>query len=78
MFHVRCLQPGGLTFALVIQALRLQGYTAVTVQAGRGATRLGQGKRTVAGLEYDVYDYKPSLQADMLAADLVISHAGAR
>ncbi len=50
--------------------MRGLGYTGVTVQIGRGAFVPAQGS------EVNWYRYKPSLQEDMMNADLIISHGG--
>ena len=56
-----------------------QGFSRLIVQYGRGAYRPSRGK----GLEHssslvvESYDFKPTLDDDLDAADLIISHAGA-
>ncbi len=54
------------------------GFRRVVVQAGKSLFLAGDfgALSAAAGLEGAVYDYKPSLAADIAAADLVISHAG--
>lgn len=41
------------------------------------ARSLDVASLAMEGITITLYDFQPSLQADMAAADLVISHAGA-
>mmetsp|Transcript_16906 Transcript_16906/g.69026 ORF Transcript_16906/g.69026 Transcript_16906/m.69026 type:complete len:165 (-) Transcript_16906:2336-2830(-) len=59
----------------VQKALRGIGVNELTVQYGRGRYRMTTGRGNVLNVE--AYDFKPSLHDDMIAADLIISHAGA-
>lgn len=69
----------------VLDALLAKGYTALVVQCGKFAHPLseftqeedGLWRRTMAGVEVEIWRYKPSLADEFAAADLVISHAGA-
>jgi beta-1,4-N-acetylglucosaminyltransferase len=65
-----------------------QGFTTLTIQYGRGVepkidrSKYGDGKSPPASsllspLTIQVYDFLPSLQEDMIKADLILSHAGA-
>lgn len=67
-----------------------QGFTTLTIQYGRGTepkvdrSRYGDGlsqslpsSSPLSPLKIQVYDFRPSLDADMEKADLVLSHAGA-
>ncbi|ACO62081.1 glycosyltransferase family 1 protein [Micromonas commoda] len=51
-------------------ALRGNGYGSVVIQRGKGTRELP------TPLEVRVFDFAPSLADEMLAADLVVSHAG--
>jgi beta-1,4-N-acetylglucosaminyltransferase len=58
--------------ALAIVASK--GFTHVILQHGKGkAPRLPDN----CPVHVEYYDFKPSLREDMLAADLIVSHAGA-
>ena len=70
----------------VIKNLRAKGYTHLVVQCGRYSAsdvyelqndKEGQSWEFVRDdIQIEVWRYKPSLQQDFEAADLVISHAG--
>ncbi|KAI0035042.1 glycosyltransferase family 28 C-terminal domain-containing protein [Vararia minispora EC-137] len=64
----------------VLDVLRDNGYTDVVIQCGSmGFQRLpGNGATSFEsrGCNIQVYRFKPSLEQDYDAADLVISHAG--
>ena len=62
----------------VVATLRACGFTSVAVQFGRGEAS-GRIRNLVsgAGLEVSMFAFKPSLEAEMHASDLVITHAGA-
>ena len=51
-----------------LRAVRRAGYDSIVAQIGRG---------TYVPTTIDYYRFKPSLDDDFAAADLVISHAGA-
>jgi beta-1,4-N-acetylglucosaminyltransferase len=54
--------------------MKANGYSAITIQYGKG------DKPTIPAdcpITVNQYDFRPSLEADMKAADLIISHAGA-
>jgi beta-1,4-N-acetylglucosaminyltransferase len=51
------------------------GYTRLIIQYGKGQPPLLHAIKTKIKLE--CFDFKPSLQEDMLRADLIVSHAGA-
>lgn len=58
-----------------IQWLTNNGFTRLIVQYGKGVPpRLPAPSEQLA---VETYDFKPSLDADMKAADLIICHAGA-
>eukprot|EP00039_Didymoeca_costata_P011113 m.153306 g.153306 ORF g.153306 m.153306 type:complete len:167 (-) comp15064_c0_seq10:1852-2352(-) len=58
-----------------IRALKKKGYNRVRVQVGRGEARPSFDR--LDGVEIEWYDFKPSLERDILNAALVIGHAGA-
>jgi beta-1,4-N-acetylglucosaminyltransferase len=62
----------------VVATLRARGFTSVAVQFGRGEAS-GRVRNLVSrpGLEVSMFAFKPSLEAEMRASDLVITHAGA-
>ena len=60
-----------------LAVIRQLGYTRLVVQVGRGVNAEPPAADVPAGLTVEVYDFKPSLAADVAAADLVVSHAGA-
>lgn len=47
------------------------------IQIGRGTKEPEYLKKLSGGIRLEVYRFKPSLAADMAAADLIITHAGA-
>ncbi len=69
----------------ILKTLNSQGYQRVVMQVGDGKHQDEHikelGDRPVTfykeGVEIRAYCYTPSLRDDLLAADLVISHAGA-
>lgn len=62
-----------------LQTLKSCGYEQLTIQFGRGlynpSNAVNEGK--LLGIKVDVYRFKPTLDEDILSADLVISHCGA-
>lgn len=68
----------------VIEALRREGYTKLVVQAGN--SEIDQDKTPgirsedwvgrIHGLSVAIWKFKPSLEGEYRAADLVIGHAG--
>lgn len=50
------------------------GVHRLVIQHGRGILRAAS---RIEGLRVDSYDFKSSLQEDMMQADLIVSHAGA-
>mmetsp|Transcript_28690 Transcript_28690/g.83860 ORF Transcript_28690/g.83860 Transcript_28690/m.83860 type:complete len:181 (-) Transcript_28690:46-588(-) len=64
----------------VCMALRERGITQVVFQVGRGQARpqdLMQDNPASSGLDVSVFDFAPSLDEHMQAADLILSHGGA-
>jgi beta-1,4-N-acetylglucosaminyltransferase len=67
----------------VLAALRAKGYTDVAIQCGAGTLARALAREpepwtlTRAGVRIALFAFKPALDADVRAADLVISHAGA-
>ena len=57
-----------------LAALRAQGFTRLLLQLGRGPEPHWPAD---APLEVEWYRFKPSLDADMREAALIVSHAGA-
>ncbi|KAI9189018.1 N-acetylglucosaminyldiphosphodolichol N-acetylglucosaminyltransferase catalytic subunit alg13 [Blastocladiella emersonii ATCC 22665] len=68
-----------ITSEAALAALFEHGYGSLTVQAGTTAASATAPSSPVRrGLpSVTIYDYKPTLAADMAEADLVVSHAGA-
>ena len=58
----------------MLTALHVQGYTKLVLQIGRGPE---PQLPDTAPLAIESYRFKPSLDGDMCAASLIISHAGA-
>lgn len=56
--------------------LSVNGYTRLIVQYGNSNLRQGFRGGIYHGVEVVVYQFKPNLSEEYLAADLVISHAG--
>ena len=54
-------------------------FTKITVQMGRGIHAPNELKAYCerSGIEFELYQFKNTLDADMKAADLIISHCGA-
>ena len=59
----------------MFQILKRKGYTNLLLQIGNGKFTPKKGEHY--GITIDYYDYKNSLDQDIRAADLIISHAGA-
>jgi beta-1,4-N-acetylglucosaminyltransferase len=57
-----------------LQWMIRNGYSRLVVQYGKGSK---PQPILVPGLEVECYDFKPSLEEDMKAANLIICHAGA-
>jgi beta-1,4-N-acetylglucosaminyltransferase len=66
----------GVTSASALQWMAMNGYERLVIQYGKGR-KPKLPDPPVVGLSIECYDYKPSLEADMQSADLIISHAGA-
>lgn len=64
----------------VIAALGTQGYTDLRIQYGPGRTVFEQWLATTIGSRHSIsvsgFDFADSLREEIVAADLVISHAG--
>jgi UDP-N-acetylglucosamine transferase subunit ALG13 len=64
-----------------IQCMIQYGYTHLIIQYGKGIkpsiTLPTTITTTQATLQYELYDFKPSLYDDMVKADVIICHAGA-
>jgi beta-1,4-N-acetylglucosaminyltransferase len=58
-----------------MQLLAARGYTRLVMQVGRGKARPQLIDH--AGIQVEFYKFKPSLEPDIAAAALVLSHAGA-
>jgi len=67
----------GTTSAKALQWMSTNGYTHLVVQYGKGKAPGLPTNRNSIPISIECYDFKPSLEADMRDADLVISHAGA-
>jgi beta-1,4-N-acetylglucosaminyltransferase len=68
---VRCV-----TEDQALQSIASFGYNRLLIQYGKGkAPNLHTENRY--GIQIDCYDFKASLEEDMLQADLILSHAGA-
>ncbi|OQV18125.1 putative UDP-N-acetylglucosamine transferase subunit ALG13-like protein [Hypsibius exemplaris] len=59
-----------------LQILHDKGYRKLVLQIGRGRIE-PVAQETRCGVEISSYRLKPNIQDDLMAADLVISHAGA-
>jgi beta-1,4-N-acetylglucosaminyltransferase len=59
----------------VLDALFSQGYRRLLLQLGRGPDP--PVPADTRGVEVEWYRFKPSLEADMREAELIVSHAGA-
>ena len=57
----------------VLDVLHKKGYRRIVLQ--RGDSTLGEADGG-EGMEIETWTFKPSIQADIERADLVISHAG--
>lgn len=72
---------GAATNDAALQWMVKHGYTKLVVQYGKGRRPhiLRMPTSTTGNLRLDIelYDYKASLDEDMKAADLILSHAGA-
>ena len=66
----------GVTSESALEWMVTNGYRRLVIQYGKGRTPQIP-EPPVAGLSIECYDYKPTLEADMQSADLIISHAGA-
>ncbi|GKY92725.1 hypothetical protein MPSEU_000242500 [Mayamaea pseudoterrestris] len=68
----------GLVDAIVspqaLENMASKGFTHLIVQYGKGQAPIIPHS---CPIHVEHYDYKPSLRQDMLAADLIVSHAGA-
>ncbi|EDQ93015.1 uncharacterized protein MONBRDRAFT_13897 [Monosiga brevicollis MX1] len=60
----------------VLEALHRDGITELHIQHGR-APAPEPATKIPDGLRIETFDFKPSLQQEILNADLVIGHAGA-
>ena len=63
----------------VLNALRSKGFTSLVVQSGNSRVDVAVGDVTMlqkSGIDIEIYKFKPSLESDYDAAELVISHAG--
>ncbi|KAH7924579.1 glycosyltransferase 28 [Leucogyrophana mollusca] len=65
----------------VLRRLRDKGYTSLVLQRGNsdiGSVESPQDSFSIEreGVDIEIWKYKPSTQADIERADLVISHAG--
>lgn len=55
-----------------------QNYGSLIIQYGRGSKpSISPARLHNQKLDIELYDFKPSLEADMKAADTIVSHAGA-
>lgn len=65
---------------LVLDAFHAKGYTDVVIQCGNShVSELGDTdscELNIANVSISVWRFKPSLELDVAAANLVISHAG--
>uniref|UniRef100_A0A7S1VH43 UDP-N-acetylglucosamine transferase subunit ALG13 n=1 Tax=Grammatophora oceanica TaxID=210454 RepID=A0A7S1VH43_9STRA len=66
----------GVTTPEALQWMNKNGYTHLIIQYGKG-TKPRSSLDDAGLLTVETYDFKSSLGADMAAADLVLSHAGA-
>lgn len=66
----------------VLESLRSRGYCDVTIQCGDSKSVQGllttrePATVTNAGVNIEVWRFKPTLRDEYLRADLIISHAG--
>lgn len=65
----------------VLTALQTKGFVRIVLQRGNSELDFGastQHSLTIkkAGVDIEVWKFKPSIQDDIKQADLVISHAG--
>ncbi|KAF6029952.1 alg13 [Bugula neritina] len=63
-----------------MEVLLEKGYRSLCIQAGSsevGEVMLTKAKSKLPGFQVSWFSYKPNILADINAADLVISHAGA-
>ena len=59
----------------ILNALVEAGYTKIMFQTGKGKYAPTNCK-SIKGLEYEIFDYKPSLIDVLKSADLIVSHGG--
>jgi beta-1,4-N-acetylglucosaminyltransferase len=64
------------TTDLALEWMCENGYTHLIVQYGKG-TKPSIPAKYDTRISVELYSFKPSLQSDMIAADTIISHAGA-
>ena len=67
----------GVTSASALQWMATNGYERLVIQYGKGR-KPKLPDPPVVGLSIECYDYKPSLEADMQSADLIISRNTAK
>lgn len=68
---IRCV-----TADQALQCIAANGYNRLLIQYGKGK-KPDKEHHKEFGVQVDSYDFKPSLEEDMLQADLILSHAGA-
>ena len=66
------------TSKIALEWMESQGFSSLTIQYGRGTKpEIPPNQLRSSSLKIELYDFRPSLQADMERADLILSHAGA-